>query len=279
MYVEVLRGKRVERVILFAVLVIISIAMLFPFLWMLFTSFKPEADVVTWPPRLFPRRISFKAYKTIWHDIPFLQFFFNTIVFAGGVTLSSLILDSFSAYAFARLDFPGKDALFAVILVTLMVPFHVVMIPVFSLLHQFGWINTYAGLMIPRASNAFGIFFLRQFFRGIPRELEDAAFVDGANTWWIYSKIILPLSKPALATLAVFHFMYNWNDFLWPLIVTTSVSMRTLPTGLALFMGKHVVEYASLMAGVVLSLLPVTIAYLSAQQHFVRGIALTGLKG
>ena len=272
-------SNRVERVALFTVLVIVSIFMLFPFVWMLCTSLKPEADVVTWPPRLFPRRITFEAYKTIWHQIPFLRFFLNTIVFAGGVTLSSLIFDSFSAYAFARLDFPGKNALFTLILITLMVPFHVVMIPVFSLLHKLDWINTYAGLMIPRASSAFGIFFLRQFFRGIPRELEDAAFVDGANVWWIYSKIILPLSKPALATLAVFHFMFNWNDFLWPLIVTTSVNMRTLPTGLALFMGKHVVEYAILMAGVVLALLPVTIAYLSAQQHFVRGIALTGLKG
>ena len=203
----------------------------------------------------------------------------NTVVFAVGVTIISLTLDSFAAYAFARLQFWGRDVLFTLVLVTLMLPFQVSMVPLFSLLHRFGWLDTYAGLIIPRASNAFGIFFLRQFFRGIPVELEDAAYVDGASTWRIYWQIILPLSKPALVTLTIFHFMYNWNDFLWPLIMTTTMEMRTLPTGLALFMGQHVVEYAVLMAGVVLSLLPITLAFLAAQKYFVQGIALTGLKG
>lgn len=272
-------SRSIMRITLIVCLSFLAVFMLFPFIWLLMTSIKPEAEIVTYPPKLWPTRITFKAYVDIWKAIPFARFFVNTVVFACGVTIISLLFDSFSAYAFARLSFPGRDILFLVILITLMIPFQVTMVPLFALLHKLGWLNTYAALIIPRASNAFGIFLLRQFFKGIPIELEDSAFVDGASTWCIYWKIIMPLSKPALATLTIFHFMYNWNDFLWPLIMTTSMNMRTLPTGLALFMGKHVVEYALLMAGVVLSLIPITAAYLSAQKYFVQGIAMTGLKG
>ena len=270
---------KIERLALFILLSLISLAVFFPFCWLISTSLKPETQVVVYPPRLWPQTITLEAYTSIWYRIPFARFFMNTVVFAVGVTIISLTLDSFAAYAFARLQFWGRDVLFTLVLVTLMLPFQVSMVPLFSLLHRFGWLDTYAGLIIPRASNAFGIFFLRQFFRGIPVELEDAAYVDGASTWRIYWQIILPLSKPALVTLTIFHFMYNWNDFLWPLIMTTTMEMRTLPTGLALFMGQHVVEYAVLMAGVVLSLLPITLAFLAAQKYFVQGIALTGLKG
>ena len=272
-------SRTTTKVLLMVGLSLLAVAVLFPFIWLLMTSIKPEGDIVIYPPRLWPTRITFEAYVDIWKAIPFARFFLNTVVFACGVTAVSLVLDSFAAYAFARLRFPGREVLFLLVLVTLMIPFQVTMIPVFALLHKLEWLNTFAALIIPRASNAFGIFLLRQFFKGIPVELEDSAFVDGASTWCIYWKIIIPLSRPALATLTIFHFMYNWNDFLWPLIMTTTVDMRTLPTGLALFMGRHVVEYALLMAGVVLSLIPITLAYFSAQKHFVEGIAMTGLKG
>jgi multiple sugar transport system permease protein len=151
-------------------------------------------------------------------------------------------------------------------------------IPLYVTVHELGLLNTFGGLIIPRATNAFGIFMLRQFFTTLPRELDDAARIDGAGEFYIYSRIILPLSRPALATLAVFHFMYNWNDFLWPLLITSSTDMRTLPAGLALFMGQHVVEYAVLMAGATLALAPLFVAFLFAQRYFVQGIALTGLK-
>lgn len=266
------------KVASYLILALTALAVAFPFIWMLLTSLKPETDVVTYPPRLFPQEITFVNYIDIWKRVPFATFFLNTVIFAGSVTLLSLFLDSLAAYALSRLPFPGRDLIFLVILATLMVPFQVTMIPLFITIYGIGWINTFAGLIVPRATNAFGIFMLRQFFLTIPPALEDAARVDGCGEFRIYWQIILPLSKPALATLAVFHFMYNWNDFLWPLIITTSVRMRTLPAGLALFMGQHVVEYAILTAGATIALAPLIIAFLFAQKYFVRGIALTGLK-
>jgi multiple sugar transport system permease protein len=159
-----------------------------------------------------------------------------------------------------------------------MIPFQITLIPLFLTVFHLGWLDTYQGLIVPRATNAFGIFLLRQFFVTLPRELDDAARVDGAGEFRIYWQIILPLSLPALATLAVFHFMYNWNDFLWPLVITSSPEMRTLPAGLTLFMGQHVIEHSILMAGAAISLLPLAIAFVFLQRYFVRGVAMTGLK-
>jgi multiple sugar transport system permease protein len=160
-----------------------------------------------------------------------------------------------------------------------MVPFQVTLVPVFQLLFKFHWLNTYQGLIVPRATSAFGIFLLRQFFITVPRELDEAARADGASEWYIYSRIMLPLAKPALATLAVFYFMNNWNDFLWPLVVTSTTNMRTLPAGLTLFAGQYVVEHGVLMAGAIISLLPLAVAFALAQRYFTRGIATTGIKG
>ncbi len=272
------RGMTLWQILLLIVLVLAALVMLFPFLWMLMTSFKPEADVVHYPPTLFPTTWTVDAYLNIWQRVPFALFFRNSVIFAGGVTLLSLFFDSLAAYGFSHLEFPGRDGIFIFVLVALMLPFQVTFIPVFVTVHSLGLLNSFGGLIIPRATNAFGIFMLRQFFSTLPRELDDAARIDGASEFTIYSRVVLPLSIPALATLAVFHFMYNWNDFLWPLLITSSVNMRTLPAGLALFMGQHVVEYAVLMAGSVLALAPLLLAFLFAQQYFVRGIALTGLK-
>jgi multiple sugar transport system permease protein len=267
-----------EKIFLYIVLAFLSLIVVFPFIYMVMTSIKPEVDVVTFPPRLFPRSVTLENYINIWSRVPFGIFFRNSVLFAGGVTIISLFFDSLCAYGLARLKLPGKDIIFFGILATMMVPVQVTMIPLFITIFEFGWINTLAGLIIPRATNAFGIFLLRQFFISLPKELEDAARIDGCSDFRIYWQIILPLSKPAIATLAVFHFMYNWNDFLWPLIMTTSVDKRTLPAGLALFMGQHVIEYAILMAGAVISLAPLLIAFLFAQKYFVQGIAMTGLK-
>jgi multiple sugar transport system permease protein len=159
-----------------------------------------------------------------------------------------------------------------------MVPFQITLIPLYLIVSQLGWLNSFAGLIVPRATNAFGIFFLRQFFLTIPLELDEAARIDGASEFRIYRSIILPLSKPALATLAIFHFMYNWNDFLWPLVITTSTDMRTLPAGLALFIGSYTVEHPLLLAAATITLLPLLVAFVVAQKQFVRGIAATGIK-
>jgi multiple sugar transport system permease protein len=266
------------RLLVYTSLVLVTLVMLLPFIWMAFTSVKPEADVVRFPPELFPTTFTFDHYLDIWDRIPFARLFLNTLVFAGGVTALSLFFDSLTAYALARLEFPGRDVLFILILLTMMLPFQVTLIPLFRLLGDLDWINTYQGLIVPRATNAFGIFFLRQFFLSIPRDLEDAARMDGASEWRIYRRVILPLSIPALLTLGLFHFMYNWNDLLWPLIIATEQDMQTLPAGLALFMGQHVTEYGLLMAGSVLALLPMVVAFLLIQRSFVEGIATTGLK-
>jgi multiple sugar transport system permease protein len=270
--------KRLLRVTTFLVLLLVSLVVLIPFIWTLLTSLKLETDIVRYPPQLFPRSFTFQHYVDIWHRIPFARLFLNTVIFAGGVTLISLTFDAMTAYALARLEFPGRNVLFIAVLVTMMLPFQVTLIPIFSLLSDLNWINTYQGLIVPRATNAFGIFFLRQFFLSIPRDLEDAARVDGASELRIFGQVILPLAVPALLTLGLFHFMYNWNDLLWPLVVTTQTSMETLPAGLALFMGEHVVEYGLLMAGSILALLPMIILFLMIQRKFVEGIATTGFK-
>ncbi len=269
----------ITRVLLLVGVTAAAAVLLFPLIWMVLTSVKPENDVTTFPPSLWPAHWALAAYANVWTRVPFGRFFLNTVIFAGGVTLVSLLFDSMTAYALSRLRFPGRDVIFVVILVAMMLPFQVTFIPLYVTVHALHLLNTYGGLIIPRATNAFGIFMLRQFFISLPRDLDEAARVDGASEFYIYSRIILPLSGPALATLAIFHFMYNWNDFLWPLLVTSTTDMETLPAGLALFVGQHVVEYAVVMAGAVLALLPLFVIFIFAQKYFVRGVALTGLKG
>ena len=263
---------------LYVLLTALAAAILFPFIWMVLTSLKSESDIASYPPRLLPRQVSLLAYAQVWDRLPLLTFFRNTVVFAGGVTLVSLVFDSLTAYALARLTFPGRTVIFVLILATLMIPVQVTMIPVFIIVYHLGWLNTFAGLIIPRATNAFGIFMLRQFFLTVPRELDQAARIDGCGMFGIYWRIILPLSTSAMATLAVLHLMYNWNDLLWPLVMTTSTSMETLTVGLATLTGQHQYEYAVLMASASIAVAPLVLAFLSIQRYFIQGIAVTGLK-
>lgn len=258
--------------------IITGLLMLLPIIWMVFTAFKPEADIVSYPPTLWPRELTLDHFVDVWERIPFARLYVNTIVFAGGVTIISLLLDSMAAYALARIPFKGRGIVFIGILLLLMLPFQVTLIPLYDMLNGMGLTNTLPGLIVPRMTNAFGIFFLTQFFLSLPKDLEEAARVDGASEWRIYWGIIMPLARPALLTLGLFHFQYNWNDLLWPLVMSSSVESSTLPAGLALFMGQHVVEYGLLMAGSLLAMLPVIIFFLLIQRSFVAGIATTGLK-
>jgi multiple sugar transport system permease protein len=271
-------SRRRQILLLVALTLAISFVMLLPLVRMLLTSFKPETDIVTFPPRLFPRQLTLQHYVDVWHRIPFARLYLNTILFAGGVTVISLLLDSMAAYALARLQFRGRGVVLALVLVMLMLPFQVTLIPLYDLLNSLGWTDTLHGLIVPRATNAFGIFFLRQFFLSLPKDLEEAARVDGAGEFRIYRQIMIPLAVPALLTLGLFHFMYNWNDLLWPLIVNQDQAHQTLPSGLALFMGQHVVEYGVLMAASVMSLVPVVLFFLLIQRRFVEGVATTGIK-
>jgi multiple sugar transport system permease protein len=270
--------RRIGTVVSWLLLGVAAAATVLPFAWMLSVAVRTPADLYGDPARLWPHGVSLAGVRAIATDLPFARLTLNTFVFAGGTTLLLLFFDSLTAYALARLRFRGRQAVFFVVLATLMVPFQVTLIPVFLRLFDLGWLNTFQGLIIPRATSALGIFMLRQFFAGIPRELDEAAHVDGANSWQVYWRIILPQAKPALASLFVIQFMALWNDFLWPLVVSTSIDMRTLPSALTLFQGQGGVDHAALMAGAAISIAPLAIAFLLAQRFFVQGIATTGLK-
>ena len=267
-----------RRVLLYVSLSLAAFLFLLPVLWMLFASVKPEGTIVSDPSQLFPTHFTLDNYRDALQAIPFARQFVNTVIFAGSVTLLSLLFDSMTAYALARLEFPGKRLLFLLVLLFLMMPTQITLIPVYQLLAHLNLINTFPGLIIPRATNAFGIFFLRQFFIGIPKDLSEAARIDGANEFRIYWSVVMPLARPALLTLGLFHFMFNWNDLLWPLIISTSTDMATLPAGLALFSGEHVVQYGLLMAGATMAMLPMLLAFILVQRKFIQGIATTGFK-
>lgn len=251
---------------------------LVPFIWMISGSFRSEADLFGNPASLFPTSITLHGYIGVWQQLPFVRLLANTFLFAGVTTAATLLFDSLCAYALARIRFRGRNVAFIVVIATLMVPFQVTLIPVFIELFHLGWLNTYQGLIIPRATSAFGIFLFRQFFIGIPSELDEAARIDGAGHLRIYWQVILPLAKPAIATVAILNFMNLWNDLLWPLVVTSNPNMLTLPAALTLFGGQHVTDHAVLLAGATISLLPIAVAFFFAQKYFVAGVATTGLK-
>lgn len=256
----------------------LSLAFLLPIIWMLFASFRTKQDLSTYPPTLTPRSWTFGNYVDVFSQLPFLHLYSNTFIYAGTVTLSSLLLDSMAAYALARLRFRGSTLIFIAMIVLLMMPIQVTLVPLYLLMHTLKLVNTLSGLIIPRLADAFGIFFMRQFFLALPRDLEDAARIDGASEWRIFWQVIAPLARPALLVLGVFCFQANWNDLIWPLIMTSSVSGGTLPAGLSLFNGQHTVNYGVVMAGSVLSLLPVVILFLIVQKSFIQGIATTGAR-
>ena len=252
---------------------------IFPFLWMISTSLKSDSQVLIYPPAWVPTPVVWQNYLEVLNLLPFGRFILNTAIVSVTVTILELITCSLAGYAFARLRFPGRDKLFLLYLGTLMIPGQVTIIPNFLLMSWLGWVDTYAALIVPAAFSAFGTFLLRQFFLSIPAELEHAARIDGCSFFGIYRYIIIPLSGPALATLAVFSFMREWNAFLWPLIVTNKETMRTLTVGLRYFGDEQIGYFNYLMAGAVMSLIPILIVFLVLQRYFVRGIAMTGMGG
>ena len=282
------RWKNVRHRVAVSALVAGGVLMMVPFIWMITTSLKTRAEVFAVPPTLLPRVVQWHNYPDMWDAIPFWTFFFNSTKLAVLNTIGTLVSCSMAAFAFAVLRFPFRDRLFALLLVTLIIPFQVVLIPNFVLYrllpHPFSasgnWIGTHEPLWVGAfLGGAFGTFLLRQFFLAIPRELADAARVDGASPWHIYRRIYLPLSGPALATLAIFTFMWTWNDLIDPIIYLRDVDSFTLTAGLSLFQGQYVGKWPLLMAGALLSILPMIGLFVAAQRHFVRGITMTGIKG
>jgi multiple sugar transport system permease protein len=254
--------------------------MLLPLLWMVVTSLETESQTFHFPPTLWPGKLQFVNYVTTVRQSAFGRWFWNTTVVTTLVVLSNLVLCTLAAYAFARIRFLGRSVVYFLLLATLMVPLQVVLIPTFLLVKQLGLIDHLGALIVPNLANVFGIFMLTQFFRTLPLELEEAARIDGASRLSILARIVVPLSLPALATLAVIQFMWTWNDFLWPLVtILTNQDAFTLQLGLATFQGAHHTQWHLVAAANLMSMVPLIVLFLVAQRFFVRGIATQGLKG
>lgn len=269
---------RVLELLAWSLAAALALTMLVPFLYMVSTSLMDELEVFRYPPPVLPAAPRWSNYSDALTALPFDRFFVVSAVTSISVVLATLLTSATAAYAFARLDFPGRDRLFLLYLATLMVPSIVLMIPRFLLVNQFGWIDTFRGLIVTEAVQVWGIFLLRQYFLTVPRDLEDAARIDGAGEWRVFTRIALPLAQPALATVALFVFVDQWKGFLWPLIVTRSMDMRTIEVGISRFAGIYYSNWPYQMAAAVVAILPILILFVFAQRHFVRGIQLTGMK-
>jgi multiple sugar transport system permease protein len=262
----------------FLLLTGLGLTMLLPFVWMLSTALMTDAEVYQFPPRFLPAEWRWSNFAEALTMQPFGRFFLNSLVVSLAATAGQVLFCSMAAYAFGRLRFPWRDRVFAIYLSTMMVPAIVTIIPAFLIISSFGWMNSYQALFSPLLSSVWGIFLLRQFFLTIPRDLEDAARMDGAGDLAVFFRVIVPLSRPALATLAIFAFMGSWKDFLWPLLVTNRIDMRTVEVGIAGFNSMYATDWPHQMAAAVVVLIPVVTVFLLAQKHFVRGITMTGLK-
>ncbi len=273
-------GRRLAvRALILLLLLMGAAVVVLPFVYMLVSSLETNAQIGQLTPQFVPNPFMWDNYAQVWQTSRVGQFFVNSLVVAVATTVGQLLTASLAAYAFARLRFPGRSLLFAAYLATLIIPFQVTLIPNYILIRLLGWHNTYQGLIAPFVSSVFSTFLLRQFFLTIPVDLEEAAVLDGAGHLTIYARIIMPLARPAVAALVIFAFLNSWNNFLWPLVVVDSESLKTLPLGIAEFEGQFTVQWNLLMAGASLSLVPVLIVYLIAQRWIVQGIALTGQGG
>lgn len=265
----------------YALLCLGALVMLLPFVWMLLSSSMSSQEIISRPLTWFPSAIRVENYQNLSKAIPLGRMYINSLVVTTCITLGVLLTSALAGYGFAKFDFPGRNVLFVLVLATMMIPFFVVMIPIFYLISKLGWINSYPGLIVPNIVTAFGIFLLRQYMLSLPDEVLDAARVDGASEWEIFWRIALPLSTPAIGALGILSFVYQWNNFLWPLIVARSSDMWTVPVGLnSLRVYASSAEVINLqMAGAALAIIPVMIVFLALQRYFVQGIALSGLKG
>lgn len=275
------RAKRtISLTLSYVVLALVTFLMIFPLIIVVIVSFTPNAVPQTWPPKIIPSAWTLDNYTSLFQRLPIGRELLNTIVFAGAVTIISVFFDSLAAYGLSRVDFKGRGILLAVLIATMMIPAMALLIPVYKLLGSMGLVNSYLGIIIPRMADVGGIFLLRQFFISIPKDLDNAARIDGAGEFRIFAQIILPNAVPAILTVGMFNFMGNWNDLLWPLIMTSKPETRTITAGLAMLTGhgSSVTPYGVVMAGALISALPLLIVFFFVQKRFVEGIAMTGMK-
>lgn len=263
----------------YIILSAVAIIWLAPLAWMLSTTFKPELETTVLPLYWIPKSPTLGNIIVVIYNSALLRWVWNSFFVATVTTVIVLAVNAMAAYAFARIEFVGKKLLFYTVIGTLMIPEQVTVVPLYLLMSRLGLVNTYWALILPRTALAIGIFLLRQFFLGLPKELEEAAEIDGCNRLITFIRIILPLTKPAMSALAIFTFVGSWNSFMWPLVSVTTERMFTLPVGLANFQGTYNVEYAKLMGAALIASVPVLIVFLIFQRHFIKGVALTGIKG
>lgn len=274
-----LRRLKMSKIVLFIIMCFVALFMLVPFFWSFSTSVKTAGEVFEYPPKWIPQSIHWENYSQVWEVAPFGQYLLNSTVVSVMVTILTLLTASLAAYAFARLKFRGRDFIFMLYLGTMMIPSQVTMIPNFIFIKLLGWTDTYTGLILPNVFTALGVFLLRQFFMTIPKEYEDAAKIDGASRFHIYLHVILPLSIPALSTLAVFTFVFQWNNLMWPLIVVNKDIMKTLTLGLASFQGMYSTNWSLLMAAAVMGIIPSFAIFVLGQKYLIKGITFSGIKG
>lgn len=278
-----MKSRKNSRILLNCVLILVlsfgAILMLLPLIWMVLSSFKPSVELLRMPPTWLPERgLWLGNYEDVLAMIPFWRYLFNSLYVSILNTAVGLFLCSLTAYVFAKYKFPGRDFLFMVLLGTMMIPFQVIMIPMFSLILDLNWADSHLAITIPYFYSIFGVFLMRQFMLKLPNDLTDAAFIDGCSHFGVFFRIILPLVRAVLAALGIFLFMASWNDYLWPLIVINSDRLRTVPLGLGAFIRQRSTRYDLLMAASVMAVIPIFIVFFAAQKHFVEGIAVTGIK-
>lgn len=270
----------IARILTYVLLIVMTIIIIFPLLIVLITSFTPNELTQTWPPKVIPSSFTLDNYTSLFQRMPIGKQLLNTVIFAGAVTVFSVFFDALAAYGLSRIDFKGRGLLLGVLIATMMIPAMALLIPVYKLLASIGLVNTYWGIIIPRMADVGGIFLLRQFFISLPKDLDNAARIDGAGEFRIFLQIILPNAKSAVLVVTMFNFMGNWNDLLWPLIMTSRPETRTITAGLAMLTGhgSSVTPYGVVMAGALISALPLLIIFFLIQKSFVQGVAMTGIK-
>ena len=263
---------------LYFLLILGAAVTLVPLVWMAAASFMPAGEANTFPPHFWPSDFTLEHYRALFTRLDVARYFLNSTLLALSVTAISLLVNAMAGYAFAKLRFRGRDRLFRGMLAALVIPVQVAMLPLFLLLEQLGLVNTYWGVIVPGMASIFGIFLVRQYALSVPDDLLDAARIDGASEFRIFAQVVMPLCRPALAALGIFTFTYQWDDFFWPLVIISSEELRTLPLGLALFVTRNRTAWDLLMAGSVITTVPVLLVFLLFQRHFIRGIAVTGMK-
>jgi ABC-type glycerol-3-phosphate transport system permease component len=272
------RSVPLLAILRYVVLIAGALTMVAPFLWMLSTALKAPGGVLTITPDLIPDNPTLASFRKVMDVVPLGRMFVNSVFVTTTCVIAQIATSSLAAYAFSRMRWRGRDAVFTLYLTTLMIPSQVTITPLFILMRHFGWINTYQGLILPGIVSAFGTFLLRQAMLNVPRAYEEAAFLDGANHWQVFSAIVLPMVRPALATFAVLATMGVWNDFLWPLFVTNDAELMTLPVGLSLLNGEHGSDWNLIMAGAVIAVAPIILVFFAAQRTFINGMMQSGLK-